>query len=518
MLHLRHQARANPTKLAVVTSEGASLTYEQLDRGSARLARALRQRGLATEDTIAVLMENQTRFLEVVWAAQRTGLRYVPVNWHLVAEEIDYILEDSAAVALLTSTRQARTVASLTPGRPPLRVAVDGHLEGCASYADLLEGASDEPLPDEWELEGSEMLYSSGTTGQPKGIRKPVTAAPPGDSGTSQVRIACGSAERYEQDAASVYLVPGPLYHAAPLVAAMCVLRLGGTVVVMEHFDAEQCLALINRHGVTHAQFVPTMFIRMLRLPDEVRNRYDVSSLRYVIHAAAPCPIDVKRQMIDWLGPIIHEYYAGTEDIGATSIDSAAWLAHPGSVGKANPGTTIHILDEQGRELPVPEQGRVFMEGGQRYDYHNDPAKTESITGPNGWRTLGDVGHLDTEGYLYLTDRASNMIISGGVNIYPQEVENLLSVHPEVADVAVIGVPNAEFGEEVRAVVQAADPAAADAALGERLIAHCREHLAGYKCPKAVDFVERLPREANGKLYKRRLKEQYWGERPSLII
>ncbi|MCU4183252.1 acyl-CoA synthetase [Acidiferrimicrobium sp. IK] len=517
-MHLRDRAAAHPDKPAVITSGGASLSYGELDRRSRRLARALRERGLETEDTVAILMENQIRYYEAVWAAQRSGLRYVPVNWHLLAEEIDYILEDSGAKVLLTSLLQAKTVTALAPGGPPLRVAVDGPVPSCATYDQFVEGVSDDPLPPEWEIEGAEMLYSSGTTGRPKGIQKPVTAKPPGDPEVAQVRIAAMSAERYGQDDASVYLIPGPLYHAAPLIVGMSVLRVGGTVVVMDRFDAEACLGLIERHRVTHAQFVPTMFIRMLRLPEEVRARYDVSSLRWAIHAAAPCPVDVKRAMIDWFGPILHEYYSGTEDIGGTSITSEEWLAHPGSVGRPGPGITIHILGADDEELPAGEQGRIFMEGGQRYEYHNDPVKTASVVGPNGWRTLGDIGYVDADGYLFLTDRSSNMIVSGGVNIYPQEVENLLATHSEVTDVAVIGVPNEEFGEEVRAIVQAADPAAAGPALEGRLVEYCRQHLAGYKCPKAVDFVVELPREANGKLYKRRLKDAYWQGRSSMVI
>jgi long-chain acyl-CoA synthetase len=517
-LHLRFHARHASGKPAIVLSSGDQLTYGELDRRSTRLARALRERGLATGDTVALLMENHPRYMEVVWAAQRTGLRYVAVNWHLVPEEVDYILDNSEARVLFTSVAQEKTVAALDPRRAPLRVSLDGPAEGCLSIDDLVAGVSADPLPSAWEVEGTEMLYSSGTTGRPKGIRKPLTAAPPGDPSVSQVRIARGSWDRYRQDSSAVYLVPAPLYHAAPLIAAMTGTRLGSTVVVMERFDPVRCLELIEQYRVTHVQFVPTMFVRMLRIPEEQRHRFDVSSLRYVIHAAAPCPIDVKQRMIEWLGPIIYEYYSGTEDIGGTFIDSEQWLAHPGSVGKAQPGITIHILDPDDKELAPRQQGRVFMEGGQRYEYYRDPEKTASIIGPHDWRTLGDIGWLDEEGYLYLTDRASNMIVSGGVNIYPQEVENVLSSHPEVLDVAVIGVPNEEYGEEVRAVVEPVDMKAAGPALEEQLIAHCREHLAGFKCPRAVDFVDGLPRDPNGKLYKRRLKDQYWGGHATKIV
>ena len=314
----------------------------------------------------------------------------------------------------------------------------------------------------------------------------------------------------------AVYLSPAPLYHSAPLVYSMSMQRLGATVVVMERFDARQCLELIERHRVTHAQFVPTMFVRMLRLPPEERERYDVSSLRVVLHAAAPCPIAVKRQMIDWWGPIIHEYYAGTEDIGSTFISPEEWLAHPGSVGR--PMEECHIVGEDGEELPPGQAGVVYFVGGRPFEYHNDPEKTASISNDKGWRTLGDIGYLDDDGYLYLTDRQAHMIIAGGVNIYPQEAENVLAGHPAVADVAVIGVPDPEMGEAVKAVVQATDPSGAGAALEAELLAFCRSELAAYKCPRSVDFVDALPRDDNGKLYKRVLRERYWEGHESRVI
>ena len=314
----------------------------------------------------------------------------------------------------------------------------------------------------------------------------------------------------------SVYLCPAPLYHSAPLVYSMSMQRLGATVVVMERFDPRQCLEVIERHGVTHAQFVPTMFIRMLRLPEAERERYDLSSLRFAVHAAAPCPVAVKRQMLEWWGPIIHEYYAGTEDIGGTYITPEEWLAHPGSVGR--PLGECHILDEDGEERPPGEAGVVWFGGGRPFEYHNDPQKTASVTNDRGWRTLGDIGFLDADGYLYLTDRHAHMIISGGVNIYPQEAENVLAGHPAVVDVAVIGVPDPEMGEAVRAVVQPVDPATAGPDLEAELLAHCRAELATYKCPRQVDFVTELPRDPNGKLYKRLLRERYWEGHDSLVI
>jgi long-chain acyl-CoA synthetase len=346
-------------------------------------------------------------------------------------------------------------------------------------------------------------------------VRKAIPLTAPGDPTALPVLLAMNLMSRGIGPGA-VYLSPAPLYHSAPLVWCMSVQRLGATVVAMEHFDPEQCLALIERYRVTHAQFVPTMFVRLLKLPEDVRRRYDVSSLQFAVHAAAPCSVAVKRQMLDWWGPIIHEYYAGTEDIGSTAITPEEWLAHPGSVGR--PLEECHIVGPDGEELPPGQSGTVSFAGGRPFEYHNDPLKTASITDHRGWRTLGDVGYLDEDGYLYLTDRAAHMIISGGVNIYPQEAENVLSSHPSVADVAVIGVPDAEMGEQVKAVVQAVASATPGSELEEELLRYCRAELATYKCPKTVDFVDELPRDPNGKLYKRVLKERYWAGHDTRIV
>ena len=313
-----------------------------------------------------------------------------------------------------------------------------------------------------------------------------------------------------------VYLSPAPLYHAAPLRFCMSVHQVGGTVIVMERFDPEEALALIQRYQVTHSQVVPTMFVRMLKLPDEVRARYDVSSLAGVVHAAAPCPVALKEQMIEWWGPIIHEYYAGTEGNGFVYCNSEDWLAHKGTVGKAIAGE-IHIVDEDGEEVPVGQEGTIYFGGGTEFEYHNDPKKTAESRNDKGWSTLGDVGRLDEDGFLYLTDRKSYMIITGGVNVYPQEAENILAMHPKVLDVAVIGVPNEDFGEEVKAVVQPMDMAEAGPDLERELIAYCREHLADVKCPRSVDFTDELPRHPTGKLYKRLLRDKYWEGRDSRI-
>ena len=317
---------------------------------------------------------------------------------------------------------------------------------------------------------------------------------------------------------ASVYLSPAPLYHSAPLRYCTQFQRLGATGVVMERFDAEQALVQIERQQVTHSQWVPTMFVRMLRLPEETRQRYDLSSLEFAVHAAAPCPVGVKQQMFDWWGEIIHEYYAGTEGNGFVYCSPADWLAHPGSVGRPL-NCTVHIVDEENQEVAVGEEGAVYFEGStlQTFEYHNDPEKT-AASHLGDWSTLGDVGKLDEDGFLYLTDRKANMIITGGVNVYPQETENVLAVHPRVADVAVFGVPNADFGEEVKAVVQPVDMADASPALERELIAYCREHLADVKCPRSVDFRDELPRHPTGKLYKRLLKDEYWAGHETRLL
>jgi fatty-acyl-CoA synthase len=492
-------------------ASGETTTYAQLDDRSRRFAGALRAHGLFVGDHVAILMENNARFLEVAWAAQRAGLYYTAINSHLTAGEVQHILDDSGAEGFVSSAAMADTVEQLDLSRMSFTVSALGAIDGCEPYADVLARAT--PLDD--ECEGREMLYSSGTTGHPKGVRKALPATEFGDVSSAPARIADVLRDRGLGASGSVYLSPAPLYHAAPLVTSMSVHRLGGTVVVMEQFDARQCLELIERYRVDAAQLVPTMFVRLLRLPPDERDRYDVSSLRRVVHGAAPCPVDVKRQMIEWWGPIIDEYYSGTEDIGGTYITSPEWLEHPGSVGR--PDVECHVVDEDGAELPPGRDGLVYFAGGRGSEYHDAPEETASSTNDRGWRTLGDVGHLDDDGYLYLTDRAAHMIISGGVNIYPQEAENVLASHPDVLDVAVIGVPDAEMGECVLALVIAADGDGGPA-LGAELVAHCRSRLAGFKCPQRVEFVDDLPRDPTGKLAKHRLRERYWqGHRTRIV-
>jgi long-chain acyl-CoA synthetase len=384
-----------------------------------------------------------------------------------------------------------------------IRLMVDDAIDDWERYRDAISGQPIDPIAD--ECEGDFMLYSSGTTGRPKGIRRPLSFAPMGTGMLGAVPFlqAIGFGE------GDTYLCPAPLYHAAPMGWSMGTHRLGGTVVVMERFDPEHALALIEREQVTHAQFVPTMFVRMLKLPQEVRDRHDVSSLQTVVHAAAPCPVEVKREMIDWWGPIISEYYSSTEGVGATFITADDWLAHPGSVGKPMIGEP-HILDDDGNELPVGDVGTIWFDGGLTFEYHNDPVKTAAVYNDVGWRSVGDMGRLDEDGYLYLTDRKAFMIISGGVNIYPQEAEDVLVTHPKVLDVAVFGVPDPEMGEQVKAVVQPLDWADTGPALESELLSYCRDHLSAYKCPRSIDFERELPRLDTGKLYKRVLRDRYW--------
>ncbi|MCU1397989.1 MAG: putative acyl-CoA synthetase, long-chain fatty acid:CoA ligase [Acidimicrobiales bacterium] len=488
----------------VMASDGEIITYRDLETRSRRLAALLHDRGLRAGDRVAVLLDNHPRMFEVFWAAQRIGLYTVPINWHLQVQETAYIINDSGAKALIATTRLLERVSDLDGHIAPIdvRLCMDGQLSGFESYERALDAAPETELD---EVEGSFMFYSSGTTGRPKGIKPPLSGGAFGTGGDALVGLL---RMLYGFDADSIYLCPAPLYHAAPLGWSTTVHRLGGTVVVMEKFDPLAALQLIEQHRVTHAQFVPTHFIRMLKLPDVQRLAPDLSTLQTVVHAAAPCPIEVKRQMLEWLGPKLFEYYAGSEGNGFCAIGPDEWLSHPGSVGRPVLGV-VHVVGGDGQELAPGEDGQIWFESAARFEYHNDPDKTAGAFDAHGWSSLGDIGHVDSEGYVYLTDRASHMIISGGVNIYPQEIENELALHPAIADVAVIGVPNAEFGEEVKAIIVAADPSAAGHDLAMEILAFCRQRLAGYKCPASVDFVEALPRLPTGKLLKRQLRDAY---------
>ncbi|HEX2561155.1 acyl-CoA synthetase, partial [Phenylobacterium sp.] len=437
-------AKSAPDRPAyVMAGSGLTVTYRELDERSNQGAQLFRALGLRPGDGVAIMMENHPIYYEVLWAAQRSGLRYTAVSSRLTAGEVEYIVGDSGSKAFITSQAMADVALEVAARTPDVHLLmVDTALGPFASFG--AERAKHPTTPIADETPGGPMLYSSGTTGRPKGVRRELPGGPllaGADALTQWARTL------YGMDEETIYLSPAPLYHAAPLGWSMNVHRLGGTVVLMEKFDPEQCLALIERHRVTHVQFVPTHFVRMLKLPPSARERYDHSSLKVVFHAAAPCPVPIKQAMIDWWGPIIHEYYAGTEGNGRTTINAEEWLAHRGSVGRATAPVEVKICDEDGEPLPPRAEGLVYFAGGGKFSYHNAPEKVAESTNKYGWTTLGDVGWVDEEGYLYLTDRKSFMIISGGVNIYPQEIENLLITHPKVADAAVVGAPDEEMGE-----------------------------------------------------------------------
>jgi acyl-CoA synthetase (AMP-forming)/AMP-acid ligase II len=505
----RREAIANPDRPAIIMgSSGETVTFGEYEARSNRVAHLLREAGLRRGDHIAVFIENSPQLLEIEGGAERAGLYYSLINTYLGAAEVEYIVTNSQAKVLFSSAAK-REVAQAAAANSPaldrkLMTGPDPLPAGWEPYDAVVAGFPAAPLSD--EALGAAMLYSSGTTGQPKGIlRELPTGGPDQPLPVMEfVKYMFGFRE------GMTYLSPAPLYHSAPQASVAAALRLGSTVIVMEHFDPEQWLALVERYRVTHCQMVPVMFNRLLRLPAEVRARYDTSSLECIVHAAAPCPVHVKQAMIDWLGPVITEYYGATEANGFTFCTTAEWLAHPGTVGRPILGELL-IVDGEGRECPTGVDGTIWFRGATAFQYFQDPAKTaESRSGDGMTSTVGDVGHVDADGYLYLTDRKSYMIISGGVNIYPQETENILSAHPAVVDVAVIGVPNEDLGEEVKAVVQLADPAAAGPDLAQDLIAYCRDRLAHFKCPRTVDFVPELPRSETGKLYKRLLRDAYW--------
>jgi long-chain acyl-CoA synthetase len=503
-VHLSEIAAAAPDKPAVLTADGGrALTYGALDRRSRQVSRLLASLGVQTGDHVALLLTNEPEYFEVAWGAQRRGTYWTPVNWHLTADEARYIIRDCGARVLFASPETAEVAALVAADEPGLAVFVTGS-SPLGNYEAAIAAQSTEPIDD--EVDGAVSFYSSGTTGRPKGI-KPQHAFPPFGS-PATLPMLMSAVFGFGPD--SVYLCPAPLYHAAPNNFSLGTHRLGGTVVLMDRFDPAGCLRAIQAHRVSHVQFVPTHFVRMLKLPGEQRLGFDVSSLRTVVHAGAPCPADVKRQMIEWLGPCLVEYYAGSEANGITIIDSADWLAHPGSVGRPI-GTAVHIVGEDGAEVPAGEDGLIYFES-QPFEYLGDPAKTASALDDRGWSTLGDIGHVDAEGYLYLSDRRTDLIISGGVNIYPAEIEEALISHPAVDDVAVIGVPDPEMGQQVLAVVQLTRQGTGSADLAAELIEHCRTRLASFKCPRKVEFVAELPRLPTGKLLRRQLRAERAGQ------
>jgi long-chain acyl-CoA synthetase len=509
-------AATTPDKPAVVmAASGEIMTYRQLDARANQISRLFSRLGLIAGDHIAFQLPNGTAFFAVLWGAHRAGLVYTAISTRLGGAETTYIIDNCDASVVIVGSQQGATLEALAPEHTRLavglraRYVLGGDAVGWERWEDAVAA---EPTEAPFMTQaGEDMLYSSGTTGRPKGVHR-VNDAGTGIDELDALSVMCQLLFGYDEE--TVYLSPAPLYHAAPLRFTRAVHRTGGTVVVMEHFDAEEFLDLVASHRVTHSQLVPTMFVRMLRLPVATRSDADLSSLRVAIHAAAPCPPSVKRQIMEWWGPILWEYYAGTEGNGIVVCNAEEWLAHPGTVGRSL-NADVHVLDDDGAELADGQTGTIYFAGA--FAYHREPIKTAEAHSPQGWSTLGDVGYLDGDGYLYLTDRKANMIISGGVNIYPQETENLLALHPKVVDIAVIGVPNDEMGEEVKAVVQPVDWADAGPDLEAELIDYCRQRLAHYKCPRSIDFDPALPRQPTGKLYKRLLKDRYWQGQGSRI-
>ena len=503
----------------IMASTGASVTYREFEARANRLAHVLRSSGLGRMAHYSIFMENNDRYLESCAAGERTGTYYTCVNSYLTAEELAYILQNSRSEILITSSAKAEVALAAVADCPGIRrvLIVGGVPSGVddsrvEDFDTVVAAMPSTPIDDEFL--GTPMLYSSGTTGRPKGILRALPEQAPAQP--LPMFHFLSNLWTYRED--MIYLSPAPLYHSAPQAAVNLTIRVGGTVIIMERFDPAAYLELIERYSVTHSQLVPTMFSRMLKLPEAERTKHDLSSLEFAVHAAAPCPVAVKQQMIDWWGPIIHEYYGATEGLGFAACNSEQWLAHPGTVGQIVLGE-VHVLDDEMHEMPNGTPGTLWFSSGTEFSYLDDPEKTREATSPDGtMTTVGDVGYVDDEGYLYLTDRKTFMIISGGVNIYPQEIEDLLITHPLVFDAAVFGVPNEDLGEEVKAVVQAMPDVAPDDALREQLLDHCRAHLSRQKVPRSIDFEAELPRLPTGKLYKRLLRDRYWGTGTSKIV
>ncbi len=510
-------AAAQPAQpCLIMASSGEVITYGEFEGRANQLAHLLREHGLQRLDHYSIFMENNSRYLETCAAGERAGLYYTCINSYLTAEEVAFIVNDSETKVLITSAacREVAFEAIKDCPNVSLHLIVDGS-EVDSPFIDYVEAVGKFPTsPIADEQLGTAMLYSSGTTGRPKGILRPLPESLPSEN----LPIFEFLNKLWEYREGMTYLSPAPLYHSAPQAATNLAVRAGGICIIMERFDPEQYLALIEKHQVTHSQLVPTMFSRLLKLPEADRKRYDLSSLETVIHAAAPCPPQVKHQMIDWWGPIVHEYYGATEGLGFAACNSEEWLAHPGSVGKILLGD-LHVLDDDMKLCPNGTSGTIWFVTATPFEYYNDPERTkEARSAEETMSTVGDVGYVDDDGFLYLTDRKTYMIISGGVNIYPQECENLLITHPKVADAAVFGVPNEDLGEEVKAVIQAMPEFTPAKELEAEFIAFCHEHLSHQKCPRSIDFEDQLPRLPTGKLYKRLLRDRYWGDKKSRIV
>ncbi len=512
--HPRAIAAHAPDKPALIMADrGEMVTYGELVRRADQAAALFAALGIAAGDTIAILIENHVRYPELIWGAKNSGIRYVAVSTHLNAADAAYVIGDSGARLLVTSRAQAALAGEAVAliAEPPQLLMMDGAVAPFQPYEALLEAQP--AVPPSGRKRGPSMLYSSGTTGRPKGVRTEFPDAPP-EVPPQRLHMLV---EQYGFDAETVFVNPGPFYHAAPQRIMVTIHRTGGTVIGFEAFDPAATLTAIGHYGATHGFFVPTMFRRMLALPEHVRRAARTGTMRHAIHGAAPCPVPVKRAMIDWWGPVISELYGGTEAFGHTFITAREWLEHPGSVGRPASNCTLRITGPDGREVPVGQQGRIMMKNGMHVAYHGDAAKSAALYDESGFASLGDVGYVDGDGYLYLTDRESHMIIAGGVNIYPQEAENVLGEHPAIADVAVIGVPDADMGEAVKGVVQLNPGYGESPELAEDIMAFCLARLSRHKCPRSIDFVTELPRSDAGKLVKRLVRERYWQGEGGLI-